>query len=191
MTQTVQQRCSKPLRSALSAGGRTVVVLAAAYAVARTLVWGHAWLSPYGAIAAFYRGEGFEDLRWRSSLRTLAFASESRPAPFCSQEHFSLRATARLHVPVDGTYSFATLSDDGIRVRLDGALLIDNWQPQQFRRSGRSAQRELKAGYHPLEVDFFNREGLARFRVEWCGGPIPPRTVVGPPYLLKPNRGTS
>ncbi len=166
--------------------GRTLAWLAAAALLARTAFWLYGWLSPCGAVATIYRGEAFQKARWICCLRRLEYGCEGRPAPFVSRDRYSMRIKARLYVPKTAVYDFATLSDDGIRIRIDGQPLIDNWREQDFYRSGRSASRELSAGFHELGVEFCNFRGAARFRVEWCGGPIPPRTVLGPPYLCKP-----
>ena len=65
-------------------------------------------------------------------------------------------------------------------------ILIDSIIVKVRYLNGEQADELLmEKGVHDLEVEFFDRAGLARFRVEWCGGGIPPRTIVGPPYLLK------
>ncbi len=42
-------------------------------------------------------------------------------------DNFSVRWTGWIEAPVAGNYSFQTLSDDGVRVWIDGALVINNW----------------------------------------------------------------
>ena len=41
-------------------------------------------------------------------------------------DHFGMIAHTRVPLPA-GTWRFATLSDDGVRVRVDGQTVIDNW----------------------------------------------------------------
>ena len=40
---------------------------------------------------------------------------------------FAARWTGRVDPPASGTYRLTTVSDDGVRLWLDGKLLIDNW----------------------------------------------------------------
>lgn len=49
------------------------------------------------------------------------------PAPGISADNFSVRWTGQVQAPISGNYSFATLSDDGVRLWVNGTLLINNW----------------------------------------------------------------
>ena len=49
------------------------------------------------------------------------------PAPSLRADDFSARWTGELEPRLSETYTISTLSDDGIRLWLDGRLLIDNW----------------------------------------------------------------
>jgi len=50
----------------------------------------------------------------------------SSPDPSVSADHFSARWTGYLNV-TPGTYRFTATSDDGIRVWVDNALIINQW----------------------------------------------------------------
>ncbi len=49
------------------------------------------------------------------------------PAPNLPADNFSVRWSGQIEAPLNGTYQLQTLSDDGVRVWVDGQLLIDNW----------------------------------------------------------------
>lgn len=164
---------------------KTAAWLVAAFLSSKALIWAYAWVSPGGGVAILYRGTAFQQPRGALALKRLSYVCEGRPFPVVPRDGFSMRIKARLVVPASDTYTFASLCDDGLRMSIDGAVVIDNWRENDFHRSKHEAQRRLEKGVHDLEVEFFDRAGLARFRVEWCGGGIPPRTIVGPPYLLK------
>jgi hypothetical protein len=64
-----------------------------------------------------------------------------------------------------GTYRFTVTIDDGIRVWLDGALIIDNWYdhaPMAF-----SVDKSLSAGHHLVMVEFYENTGGAVAKVSW------------------------
>ena len=44
-----------------------------------------------------------------------------------STNNFSVRWTGKVQAPVTGTYRFSTVSDDGIRLWVNGQQVINNW----------------------------------------------------------------
>ncbi|MCL5264898.1 MAG: PA14 domain-containing protein, partial [Chloroflexi bacterium] len=76
-----------------------------------------------------------------------------------------------------GVYRFHTLADDGIRLWVDGNLVIDNWQRQG--PTERTADIALSAGIHSLKVEYFEWIVGAVARVWWesiGGAPTPTQT---------------
>ena len=54
-----------------------------------------------------------------------------------------------------GTYTFTVTADDGVRVYLDGALVIDQWKDQP--PTTYTASRSVSAGDHVLSVEYYER----------------------------------
>ncbi len=84
-------------------------------------------------------------------------------------DNFSARWTGRARIE-SGTYTFIARADDGVRVWLDGALIIDAWRdqgPTEFR-----ADRSVNAGDHDIKVEYYERGGgaVAQFRWETASG---------------------
>ncbi len=52
--------------------------------------------------------------------------SEAVTAAQLGGDHFGMIATTRMPLAA-GAWEFATLSDDGVRVTVDGRTIIDNW----------------------------------------------------------------
>jgi hypothetical protein len=72
-----------------------------------------------------------------------------------------------LNVPEDGLFTFATASDDGSRLFIDGELVVENDGLHGMdRRAGKVA---LRAGFHALRVEWFNSRGGAGLQVRWAG----------------------
>jgi alpha-L-fucosidase len=78
---------------------------------------------------------------------------------------FAFRGNAE--VPADGVWTFATSSDDGSRLLVDGHLVVDNDGPHGMRE--RSGEIGLRAGWHALELQWFNGGGGAGLEVRWSG----------------------
>ena len=80
--------------------------------------------------------------------------------------NYSLRYTAKLNVPVSGQYWFYTLSDDGVKLSIDGKELIKNWTNHGATRD--SAIIELVAGKrYAFELEYYQASGGATLSLEW------------------------
>ncbi len=81
--------------------------------------------------------------------------------PGLGEDAFSVRWTTSQTLAA-GTYSFTATADDGVRVRVDGELVID-----EFRDQGPTtftADRALSAGEHTIVVEYYERGGGALIR---------------------------
>ncbi|MCA9168062.1 MAG: lamin tail domain-containing protein, partial [Planctomycetales bacterium] len=74
-------------------------------------------------------------------------------------DDFAIRATGTIMIPSAGTWTFGTNSDDGARVRIDGANVIND--DSLHGPDNRFGQVNLSAGPHELELVFFERGGGA------------------------------
>jgi hypothetical protein len=79
-------------------------------------------------------------------------------------DYFSARWKRLVDLPA-GRYRFTAAADDGIRVYVDGRLIIDAWyvRPVQTYR----AEIDLAAGHHQIVVEYFENTGLAVARLHW------------------------
>jgi hexosaminidase len=72
-------------------------------------------------------------------------------------ERFGLRFTGFVRVPADGIWTFSLSSDDGSRLRIDDRLIIDHDGPHGT--SEKAGQIALRAGWHAIEITFFQAGG--------------------------------
>jgi hypothetical protein len=116
---------------------------------------------------------------------------EGAPADWMPADNFSVLWTRQVTFS-PGYYKFNVQSDDGVRVWLDGALLMDYWQPQDY--VWRYVDGTYLQGPHTLKVEYFERTGSARIRFWWeasgAGGtpvaPVTPAPVTPAPTLPGP-----
>jgi chitinase len=99
------------------------------------------------------REEAEIDFAWR-------FGS---PDPAVPVERFSARWTATLDFPA-GRYQFSTHTDDGVRLLVDGRLIIENWWPM---RGYQYATVDLPAGPHTLVMEYYERTEAALAGLSW------------------------
>ena len=72
-------------------------------------------------------------------------------------DHFGVVYSGYLEVPTDGIYTLYTASDDGSKLYLDGKLVVDN--DGQHGVAEESGQVALKAGLHPIRIEYFEHGG--------------------------------
>ncbi len=79
-------------------------------------------------------------------------------------DYFSARFRGALNLDA-GDWIFTVRADDGVRLRLNGELLIDAWVLQP--PTTYTARISLDEGEHSLEVDYFEAEGWSILEVDW------------------------
>ncbi len=72
-----------------------------------------------------------------------------------------------------GDYTFHALADDGVRLKVDGYILINGWKLQG--PTNYYATVSLTAGEHIVEVEYFEETAGARLKVDWQ--PVPACTL--------------
>ena len=77
-----------------------------------------------------------------------------------------------------GTYNFFAKHDDGLRLWVDGALVIDFWHDQPARTH--SGTRTLSGGTHRIQVEYYEHTGLASVVVWWSTDGFEPPPTPGP-----------
>ncbi len=101
---------------------------------------------------------------------------------------FSVRWTGRVQAEHSEAYTFYASTDDGVRLWVNGELLIDQWQNQAATET--SGSLALAAGMsYTIQMDYFENTGQAVAQLSWSSastpkGPIPQDRLdpaAGPP----------
>lgn len=90
--------------------------------------------------------------------------SGGSPGSGVPDDNFSVRWTGR--APIEsGTYTFIARADDGIRVWLDGDLILNGWRdqsPTEYR-----VTRDVSGGDHDIRVEYYEHGGGALAEFKW------------------------
>ncbi|MEW6129539.1 MAG: glycoside hydrolase family 3 C-terminal domain-containing protein [Acidobacteriota bacterium] len=93
--------------------------------------------------------------------------SRGRPAPQINEDNFSVRWTGKFTPPESGKYQLGAIADDGVRLYLDGKLLIDAWaveQANQIRTTLKEVTLEAGRDYD-IRFEYYDdtRSAIAKF----------------------------
>ena len=86
------------------------------------------------------------------------------PDPKVPTDHFSARWTRSVTLAA-GRWRFHAMTDDGVRVYVDGVPVIDRWQTTASVTYNTSAR--LSGGNHNLRVEYYDNIEQARIHVWW------------------------
>jgi mono/diheme cytochrome c family protein len=80
---------------------------------------------------------------------------------------FSVRWTGTITIPTTGSYRFRTVSDDGVRLWINGAQLINNWT-NHAATTNTSGTVTLTAGQRvPITLEYYENGGSAVMQLQW------------------------
>jgi beta-glucosidase len=100
------------------------------------------------------------------------------PAPGVSADDFSARWTGKLIPTVSGKYRFGATADDGLRVYLDGKLIVEDWT--EHAPTTRTGEVTLEAGRsYELKFEYFEGRIGAVAKLVWQP---PALQTTGSPY---------
>jgi hypothetical protein len=150
-------------------------------------VWSFTTLAPGGGVKAQYFS-GIDLLGEPVLTRTEDAVDHNWTGEIVAglSDQVSARWTADLEAPLADTYKLITTSDDGVRLWLDGRLLIDNWT--NHAAADNTATVSLKAGeIYSIRMEWYEDTGSAVAQLSWQG-PSMPRQIIPGGALQPPLR---
>lgn len=131
------------------------------------------FLKPAGSAGNGLKAEFFKNIKLEGKpafTRTdsaIYFTLEDKsPAPGIAKDGYSVRWSGSLTSPKTREYNFNTVSDDGVRLFIDGRKLIDNWT--NHGTTVDSAKIELVAGKsYEIRMEFYEDGGEAVCMLGW------------------------
>jgi YD repeat-containing protein len=121
-----------------------------------------------GLTADYYDNANFTNYRLTRTDSSVNFAwGAGEPAPSVGAEEFSVRWSGTVVPRYSQQYTFYTTTDDGVRLWVDGQLLIDRWV-DQGPTEWSSVPVTLAAGRHySIRMEFYDRSGGATAKLSW------------------------
>ena len=110
----------------------------------------------------------------------------SSPDPLVSTNSFSVRWTGQVVPRFSETYTFSTVSDDGVRLWVNGQSLVNNWT--NHGTTTNTGAIALTAGKpYDIKMEYYDNTGRAVAKLLWAS-PSQPLAPI-PAAYLRPNLG--
>ena len=101
------------------------------------------------------------------------------------KDEFSVRWTGRIEPRYSETYTFTTFSNDGVRLWVNGQLIVDNWTEHSGRED--SGTIALQAGKkYDLKLEYYQAGGGAAMKLMWSS-PSQKQEVIPERVLMIPG----
>ncbi|MFO1389710.1 glycoside hydrolase family 3 C-terminal domain-containing protein [Cellvibrio sp.] len=123
----------------------------------------------FSGAPVFTRIDSRISFRWdRGSPTDDAVArGEVKSADAVPSDNFSVRWTGQLIAPTTGSYEISVSANDGMRLYINGALVIDSWE-LSARLQSKSAKINLEAGKsYAIKLEYFEDIRDAEVRLSW------------------------
>jgi|GEM_PF-2286324 len=118
------------------------------------------------------KGEYFNNIDFTSRVKqrideTINFNwQKNAPIPNMESDEFSVRWTGQIQPLYSETYTFYTVSDDGVRLLINGKKIIDNWYEHSSMKD--SGTITLTAGQkYDIKLEYFDKTGNAEVKLFW------------------------
>jgi len=89
------------------------------------------------------------------------------PAPGIGSDNFSVRWTGTVEAPATGYYTFSTRSDDGVRLKLNGGTVIDDWNYHAPTERSSNPIHLTAGSRTPVVLEYFEAGGGAEVSLHW------------------------
>ena len=142
-----------------------------------------------GLTGRYYNGRNFGSLQHTRVDPVIDFSWEGgeNPAPDVNST-FSALWTGTVTPRYSEQFTFQTTSDDGVRLWVDGQLIIDNWQDQG--PTSRTGNITLQADQqYEIWMEYYNGGGAGRIELVWSSATQPEEVI--PETALNPNAPAS
>lgn len=77
------------------------------------------------------------------------------------------KITGYIHLDKAGAYKFAFESNDGVRLTVDGEMIVEDPDVHSDRYSEVGSMEVGKPGWYPLAIDYFERKNTSTLRFYW------------------------
>jgi hypothetical protein len=122
-----------------------------------------------GLTGRYYSGTNFNSLVFTRIDPTVDFTwGYESPGTGVPADGFSVRWTGQILAPVSGNYTFSTVSNDGVRLWVNGRRIINNWGVHGTTTNNSSPVTLVAGTKYTVTMEFFENAGWGVSRLLWA-----------------------
>jgi len=95
------------------------------------------------------------------------FSWSGSPGPGVNGNQFSARWTGQIEATATGNFQFQTRSNDGVRLWINGNLVIDNWASHATVNDVTAVIALTKNQRYAITMEFYDNTGQAVAKLYW------------------------
>lgn len=142
-----------------------------------------------GLLAQYYNNSDLTNLAITRVDAKVNFAwANGSPAPALDTDTFSVRWTGQVEARFTENYSFIVNADDGVRLWVNGQLIVDRWTSTPV-ANATGAINLIAGRRYDILLEYFENVGTASVSLEWSS-PSQPREIIPARQLFPSERGT-
>jgi hypothetical protein len=144
-----------------------------------------------GVRADYFKGMNFDSLVLTRTDPDIDFnwGDPGGPDPLVGDDNFSVRWSGQVEAAFTETYTFYARTDDGVRLWVEGQLLIDNWVNRSATEN--KATIDLVAGqFYSVVMEYYEDGGGAVAELRWSS-PHTPKQIIPQAAFSLPLKASS
>lgn len=106
-------------------------------------------------------------------------------------DNFSVRWSGSIRAPVTGSYTFQTISDDGVRLWVNGQQIINNWTDHSVTTNNSTSVVLTSGQSYTIVMEYYENGGSAVAKLNWLIPGYGTYSAISTQTASNPNTGAS
>jgi YVTN family beta-propeller protein len=120
-----------------------------------------------GLAGAYFNNTTLAGASVLQRIERVNFNWSDAPGPGVDANQFSVRWTGFVEATASGSFQFQTRSNDGVRLWINGSLVIDQWASHSTTNHQSAAIPLVKNQRYPVTLEFYDNAGVAVAKFYW------------------------
>ncbi len=133
-----------------------------------------------GLLGKYFNNVSLSGAAGLERVEQVKFTWADSPGPGVNANQFSARWTGFVEAAATGSFQFQTRSNDGVRLWIDGGLVIDNWAAHGTTDNQSAAIALVKNQRYAITMEYYDNLGSAVARLFW-------KTPTGTSFVIVPR----
>jgi YVTN family beta-propeller protein len=120
-----------------------------------------------GLTGRYFNNTGLTGTHVLQRVEAVAYKWSGSPGPGVNSNNFSVRWSGTVEASETGSFRFQTRSDDGVRLWIDGILVVDNWTSHAVANNVTGVTNLTANQRYTIVMEFYDTAATAIARLYW------------------------